>query len=366
MLKSIRGRLTLTFIALATGPLLIAGIILFWQSYTLLQQKTLALQEETAMRAAILTLILLVVTAVLASIVSVRVAHQIIQPIQAITETAAAFGAGDLTSRPLTASNDEIGMLAGTFNSMFRQLRDRIGTLEHLSSAQTKALATFREVSRLSAMLDEKHLVSEVIDRIQNSFHFYHANIFLFDESCENLILAGGIGETNQKGLADGNNLPRGQGTVGLAAESNAPVRVDDTSRIPGWKPNPLWPKTKSEVAVPISVGDQVLGVLDVQQNLANGFSQTDITMLQSIAHQLALAMRNARLWTPDRQQAEREALIASIQQKIQETTSIEDALRIAVSELGRALKAREARIVVSRAPFLDPAEAGFEPDHGR
>jgi nitrate/nitrite-specific signal transduction histidine kinase len=359
---SIRGRLILVFIGVAIGSLLVTGIILVWLSYTLLQQQALTRVSAPAVNLVIVMLILAVVMAGIAGALGFLFARQIVQPIQALTEAADALGAGDLTSRAVITSEDEIGILAGTFNSMARQIRDRIGTLEQLVSDRTKALATFREISRLSSTQDEKQLAAEVVEQIKNSFNYYHAQIFFYDRAGENLIMAGGTGEIGQSLLADGYKIPKGKGPVGRAAESNTPVLVGDTSQDPDGLPNPLLSKTRSEVAVPIAVGDQVLGVLDVQQNIVNGMTQADVDLLQSIAIQVAIAVRHARSYTLVQQQVEREVLIASISQKIQETTTVENALQVTVRELGRALGSKEMRVVVSASPQAGPTDAESKP----
>ncbi len=337
---------------MAVGPVLTAGIALAWISYrseTPIPVSTILAVTGIAATAA----------AGVAAGLAAGIAGRLAQPLQGLIEAAEAIAAGDLTPRAQAVSDDEFGILAGTFNHMARRLRDRIGTLEHRVAEQTKALATFREISRLSAMLDEKQLATEVVQQIKDSFHYYQAQIFFFDESGETLILAGATGEAGQKMLADGHRVLKGEGPVGRAAESNMPVLVADTARDTDTKSNPLPRKVKSEAAVPIAVGERVLGVLDVQQIIVNGITPAEVDLLQSVANQVALAAHKARGHTPDREQAEREALIASINQKIRETGSAESALRVAVLELGRALGSEETRVVISVFPQEDPSGPG-------
>jgi len=361
---SIRGRLILVFIGLAVGPLLVIAILLAWLDYTALPQPALTGVSAPAVNPVAVTLILAVVMAGIAGALGFLFARRIVGPILALTESAGAIGDGDLTSPAQVVSDDEIGILAGTFNRMVRQLRDRTGALEHSVADRTKALATFAKVSRLSGILDEKQLAAEVVEQVRNAFNYYHAQIFFFDPTGENLILAGGSGEAGRILLADGYKLTKGQGLAGRAAESNAPVLAGDTSQDPGWLRNPLLPKTRSEVAVPIAVGDQVLGVLDAQHTLANGMTQADADLLQSIASQVAVAVRHARLYLPVQQVLEREARIASISRKIRETKTVEDALQVTVCELGRALDPREIRVVLSESPQAGPAESVPDDDN--
>ena len=168
--------------------------------------------------------------------------------------------------------------------------------LERRVQERTSALETSTEISRrLSTILDTKKLLQEVVNQIQQAFHYYHVHIYLLNDDQEALIMAGGTGEAGGAMLAAGHQLMPGQGLVGRAAETNTVVLVPDVSQDEQWLPNPLLPNTAAEVAIPIAISNQVLGVLDVQHDQTGVLNNDSIALLESISSQVAIALQNAR-----------------------------------------------------------------------
>lgn len=209
---------------------------------------------------------------------------------------------------------------------------------ESLRSRAAQLELIVRIVRRVSGLLERRELVAAVVDIIGESLNYYHVHIYLFDEQRKHLVFNGGTGEAGLKMALQGHRIPLGKGIVGSSAEANLPVVAADVRKNSSWLPNPLLPETRAEVAVPIRRGERVLGVLDVQHDIVGGLDQSDAEVLQTIADQIAVALENANLYEQVQRRAEQEKLLNSITQKIQDTADVDDALRVAVRELGWAL----------------------------
>jgi GAF domain-containing protein len=188
---------------------------------------------------------------------------------------------------------------------MVSEVKGFITTLEQRVSERTRELErrslqiqVAAEVARdVSATRDLSELLQRAVNLVRERFGFYHAGIFLVDEKQEYVVLRAATGEAGRKMLLQGHKLRIGEtGIVGYATGSGQPRIALDVGIDAVHFQNPLLPETRSEIALPLKSGDQVIGALDVQSKQAAAFSEEDVTVLQIMADQLAVAIENARL----------------------------------------------------------------------
>jgi GAF domain-containing protein len=233
---------------------------------------------------------------------------------------------------------------------MTAQLQRTLSRLENRVDARTRALEAGAEVSRsISTILDQEQLMTEVVEEVRSAFDYYHVHVYLLDEANNALRMAGGTGEAGLTMLRQGHVLPMGEGLVGEAAVKGETVLVSDVAQNPTWISNPLLPDTKAEIAVPISLGGQVLGVLDVQEDAVDGLSSEDARLLNLVANQIAVALRNARLYEQVRRQAQQTEVVNEVGERIQAAQDIEHVLQVTAQELGRTLPISRARVQLGR-----------------
>ncbi|HSF83779.1 MAG TPA: GAF domain-containing protein [Anaerolineales bacterium] len=285
---------------------------------------------------------------------------RMINPLHKLEIEARKIGEGNWNLEWPIDRQDEVGRLAQAMKLMAEKVQNLVNKLESHVLERTRALEASAVVSRrLSNILKREVLLREVVEQLRMAFDYYHVHIYLLDEQQKNLVMMAGTGQAGEQLLERGHKIPIGKGLVGQAAETKATVLVGDVTQAENWLPNPILLDTRSELAVPIMAGEQVLGVLDVQADTPNGLKEADVTLVESIASQAGIALKNAEAYAQAQSRAVREAKISSIVQQIQATSEVEDALKITVRELGRALKAPQVRVVLRQEENPIAASAG-------
>ncbi len=274
-----------------------------------------------------LSLILMGVFVLAAGIVGVYVAGRISKPITTLTEVATQISQGDFQQQAKISQRNEIGVLATAFNTMTGQLRDFIDSLEERVRVRTQGLEAVAGLSeRLSAILSVNELSAGIVNQIQEEFGYYYAHIYLIDDSGKRLVMAEGTGLAGSEMKAAGHSISLEAQTslVARAARTGQIVRVDNVREAEDWLANPLLPDTHSEMAIPIILESKVVGVFDVQEDQVAAFDDGDETLLRILAGQVAVAIRNARLFeqierTLDQTRAAQERYTIEAWEKVQQ-----------------------------------------------
>jgi GAF domain-containing protein/HAMP domain-containing protein len=230
-------------------------------------------------------------------------------PIIRLTAVAQEVAAGDLQVQAPIEAQDEIGQLAIAFNQMTAQLRNLFGSLEEQVQKRTAELALSIEVGqRAAAIRNLDELLPTIVELIQERFNLYHTQIYFVDDPGQNLILRAGTGSLGQELLARRHSLPVGHGSiVGQVAAQAQPIVVPNTEASDLHKPSPFLPETRAELAIPLMIEGQVMGVLDLQSDRINTFTKDNLTIFEAMATQLAISIDSARQWTAS-QEAQRKA----------------------------------------------------------
>jgi K+-sensing histidine kinase KdpD len=208
----------------------------------------------------------------------------------------AAFSDDDVAS--LQAMADQ---LAVAINNA--RLHQQNAQLLKQASRRATLLQAGAEVSRnITSILDLDVLLASTVHIICEEYGFYYAGIFLVDESPDEdgqtwAVLRAGRGEAGRKMVERGHRLKVGGNSMIGAATGLSEARISlDVDEEKVWYPNPLLPRTRSEMALPLVINRTSIGALTVQSEEEATFTREDISSLQMMADQLAVAINNARL----------------------------------------------------------------------
>ncbi|MBI5667325.1 MAG: GAF domain-containing protein [Chloroflexi bacterium] len=195
---------------------------------------------------------------------------------------------------------DEIGQLSSSFVEMRDQIQTLLQDLESRIAARSRDLTAMHEVSRFAVtQRNLQTLLDEVVNLIVTHFpSIYHAQIFLLDTDETYAVLRASTGEVGRTLLQRGHRLAVGSlSVIGQVTQQGEVVVARDTTSSQVHRHNEFLPYTRAELAIPLKVGDRVIGALDVQSKQRNAFTQDEIGVLQTMADQLAVAIENARLY---------------------------------------------------------------------
>jgi len=197
-------------------------------------------------------------------------------------------------------------------------------------------LQTVAEISReVSSSLIVDNLLRQAISLINERFNFYHAGVFLVEPSGEFAIIREATGEAGAQMKRAGHKLGVGsKSIVGYVTQQKEALIVKDVTKDPNYYANPLLPETRAEAALPLRVGERILGVLDVQSKRPYAFTDENIKILQILSDQLAVAVVNSELFAEAQERLSQHRLLHHVTTAAASSTTIEEALNSAVQGL--------------------------------
>lgn len=186
---------------------------------------------------------------------------------------------------------------------------EKLTRSHRLLGERAKALEVTAALARDAASIhDLQEILDRVVNLISDRFNFYHAGIFLVDQSAEWAILRAASSDGGQRMLARDYKLPVGKaGIVGYVTGEGKPRVSLEVDKDAAHLKNPDLPNTRSEMTVPLRVRGQVIGALDAQSSDSQAFNDDDVNMLQAIADQLAMVISNVRLYNQVQESLEAE-----------------------------------------------------------
>lgn len=285
------------------------------------------------------------------------------KPVAVHDEIIGAIGVYDDPDQPLAPEDQEF------LDTIAEQVAEAMERARLLEQAQKRAveMGAVAQVSTIaSTTLDVEKMLQTVVDLTKQRFSLYHAHVYLLDESeAGTLNLAAGAGEAGRQMMAEGWRIPleQEQSFVAQAARTRQGVIANDVRQTPGFFANPLLPDTRSEMAVPMIAGDKVVGVLDVQADAVNRFTDEDVQIQTTLATQVAVALENARLFAEQRQaaaeieeQAQRLAQLNEMSQQLNLATSEEEVFKVAARQTAQVIEADRVSVAL-----VTPEGDGFE-----
>jgi signal transduction histidine kinase/putative methionine-R-sulfoxide reductase with GAF domain/HAMP domain-containing protein len=268
-------------------------------------------------RGVVISLVVMLVVGALASLMGAYMARRLATPLLGLTETATRIAGGEMGMQAAAEGPAEVISLAQAFNHMTGQLRDLIRSLEargrELEERAREVEASQRVTFAASERATPEALLDLVVNLVRDQFHLYHVQVYMVDHEREAAVLRKSTGYAGRRLLQSGHQIPLDHTSlVTQAIHEGRPALVADVSQDANFMANPLLPHTRSELAVPLKLGDQVIGVLDAQDREPGRFSENTVALFQTMANQIAFLFENSDLLDNVAEQSEMLTIFAS------------------------------------------------------
>jgi PAS domain S-box-containing protein len=313
----------------------------------------------------------ILITGMLFSAVIVYLAsRRIVQPLLTLVGHARKFSEGDWDQRAVVNRNDELGLLAHTFNVMVGQLSDLYRSLESKVSERSRQIRMASEIGHYATSTQDRgEVIQRASEHIKNRFGYSYVAIYLVEESGLFLHLEKESPPSEGQISFLGARLRISSDTlVGYAASLNQP-RVTTGLDNQGLQRQYMQPEVNSEAAIPIAVGNLVFGVMQVQSIAREAFDPDTVAVLHTLANHIAYSLQNLRLLQTAQVNLQETALLYRVSRQISQATNEAEVIRLVSSALKETAFVSGFYAVkpdhISIIGIFDPREPGAPTSEG-
>ena len=260
-------------------------------------------------------LIILIAIIPVIYLMGVFIGRLLASPLTQLANEARKIGEGNYKMQQISnPGTSEVADLSSAFQFMTERITELVNSLEdkvrqrtvqleqatkRLEYRENLLLAVAEVSSVIASISDLESLLPRIAEVISARFGHYHVGIFLLDQNKDFAILKAANSPGGRNMLARGHKLKVGEeGIVGYVTGTGKTRLAIDTGADKIHFKNPELPETRSELALPLIIGNQIIGALDVQSKSPNAFSEDDIKVLSTLANQVAIAIQNANLYS--------------------------------------------------------------------
>jgi len=235
-----------------------------------------------------------------------------------------------------------------------KEIRNRANQLETL----------IQVAQSVSSILDLDKVLNEIAELVKERFGYYFVGIFLVDETQKYMVARAGTGSAGRWLTEQAFKLKIGEeGLIGWVAQHRRTARVNDVTLDPRYLSVDIIPNTRSELVLPLLMGDTFLGVLDLQSDQPHAFSEDDEHVFDSLADQVAIAIHNAQVYSGERSRRLLSEMLYEVSRALSQSLDVNVVLRQVLDSLSRIVPFDRGSMMLQEGnDLVIVAARGFPP----
>ncbi len=251
----------------------------------------------------------------------------------------------DETERHREWESEEIGFLKSAARILGRAL-ERAQAEESLHR-RARQLATLNAIGhRAAAILDEQELLQTIVDNVARELDYFRVAILLMAGDTPDELYVAAANDDFWTVIPDNYRQRVGEGLIGAAAATGETQLANQALSDPRFYRAGEW-GSPSSLSVPIKAGGEVIGVLEVEEQIPDAFDQQDVDVLETVAGQLSVAIANARLYEETQRRATEFSVLYSVATAGTTSLHLDEILQHSLDALHEALRPDDIAILL-------------------